>query len=115
MSTYILPALPGHVVVRISGQEYYLRTADNRLFYPDLTPVIPYTPSENREIAYETMPIVSYNDEKLTVDQANDLFWKYFPDASKHAVAEELQNKISEAKEQIRTMYPDENVTEDSE
>lgn len=73
-------------------------------FYP---PVAPLSPSELRQQAYENNPIISYNDKMITVDEAEKLFWQYFPEDNE--CCDELKTLIKNAKAQIREMYPDEN------
>lgn len=63
------------------------------------------SPSELREQAYSTEPIINWEDDLLTVDEANDLFNKYFAEASEKA--NQLQLLIIEAKTSIREKYPD--------
>lgn len=63
------------------------------------------TPSELREQAYSIEKLITYEDTQLTVDEANDLFLKYFAEGSPKAT--ELQTLIAEAKASIREQYPD--------
>lgn len=97
----------GFAKINDHGLLLYRREADGRLFNPDMTPVIPYTPSELRQQAYENNPIISYHDKMITVDEAEKLFWQYFPEDSE--CCDELKTLIKNAKAQIREMYPDEN------
>lgn len=105
-----LPPVAGYNEIEYGKDHVYQRFSDGRLFYSDLSPVVPYTASENREHAYETLKIIEFRANLLTVDEAGELFWHYYPDASKADVANELMQKISDAKNQIREMYPDENT-----
>lgn len=106
ISNPILPVVFGYVEVENGSSRLYKRISDGRLFNPDMTPVIPYTPSELRQQAYETDPIISYNDKMVTVDEAEKLFWQYFPEDNE--CCDELKTLIKNAKAQIREMYPDE-------
>lgn len=107
MANYTLPYIPGYRVCTFQTKEVYRRESDGRLFNPDMTPVIPYTPSELRQQAYENDAIISYNDKMMTVDEAEKLFWQYFPEDNE--CCDELKTLIKNAKAQIREMYPDEN------
>ena len=69
---------------------------------------IPFAPSEMREQAYRTEKLIPWNDGLLTVDEGNDMWLKY--DAEGSAKAAELTALISEAKEEIRARYPEENA-----
>lgn len=64
------------------------------------------TPAEQREQAYETMTIIEWQDELITVDTANDLWLKYSAEGSD--VANTLSALIVEGKGKIREQYPDE-------
>lgn len=64
------------------------------------------TPAEQREQAYETMTIIEWQGELITVDEANDLWMKYSAEGSD--TANTLSALIVEAKAKIREMYPDE-------
>lgn len=64
------------------------------------------TPSEQREQAYETMKIIEWQGEQITVDEANDLWLKYSAEGSE--VANTLSELIVKAKAHIRELYPDE-------
>ena len=64
------------------------------------------TPAEQRELAYETMTIIEWQGDLITVDVANDLWLKYSAEGSE--VANTLSALIVEAKAKIRDMYPDE-------
>lgn len=102
-----LPVVAGYIEVENANGRLYKRLSDGRLFNPDMTPVIPYTPSELRQQAYENDAIISYNEKMITVDEAEKLFWQYFPEDSE--CCDELKTLIKNAKAQIREMYPDEN------
>ena len=67
---------------------------------------IPFTPEELREQAYETMKIIEWQGEQITVDEANDLWMKYSAEGSE--VANTLSELIVKAKAHIRELYPDE-------
>ncbi len=68
--------------------------------------VIPPTPAQQREEAYNTQPIVDWEGEKLTVTQAAQK-WQYYA-AEGSAKADELQTLIAAAKQTIREQFPDE-------
>jgi hypothetical protein len=82
-------ALPSYDGANI-GQEYK---------YPSPSPI------ELREKAYSTDHIISWNETLITVDQANDLFAKYFAEGS--TKADELRMLIASAKTEIRERYHD--------
>lgn len=71
------------------------------------------TPREKREQAYETERIIEYGDELITVDEANKLWYQYAAEG-RSEVTDELTQKIADAKNEIRRMYPDENIEEES-
>lgn len=73
------------------------------------TPKTP-TPSELREEAYNTQPIIEWDGEMLTVTQAAQK-WQYYA-AEGNPKADTIQALISEAKQRIRDQYPDEEVNE---
>lgn len=66
---------------------------------------IPLTPVELRERAYETDKVISYENEMLTVDEANRKWQEYQAEGSVKAV--ELTQLIATAKASIREQYPD--------
>ena len=72
---------------------------------PEPEPVDPPEPSEQRRQAYETMPMVEWHGELITVDAANAVWVQYAAEGSDTAAA--LEALIHTAKEQIRAMYPD--------
>lgn len=104
----------GFTEIEYDGRRVYKRASDDRLFYPDMTPVIPYTAKEARELAYETLKLIEFDGQLLSVDEAGVQFWHYYPDTSQSETAEELRSKISEAKDRIREMYPDPEVEEET-
>jgi len=67
---------------------------------------IPFTPSELREQAYKTEKLIAWNEEMLTVDEANEMWEKY--EAEGNEKASELTVLISAVKAEIRERYPDE-------
>lgn len=71
--------------------------------HPDYVP----TSADKRKNAYETLQLIEYDEKYLTVDEAEKLFWQYFPEEDTRC--EELRELIKTAKSQIREMYPDEN------
>ncbi len=64
------------------------------------------TPKECRQQEYETNPLIEWEGESITVDQANIIFIRYFAEGNQKA--EEIQSLIIVAKESIRQMYADE-------
>ena len=67
---------------------------------------IPFTNAELRERAYETEKLVNFENEILTVDEANKKWREY--QAEGNTKATELTVLISAAKNRIREQYPDE-------
>ena len=74
--------------------------------YMEANPETAIPASELRRIAYQTEPIIEWENEMITVDQAEDLFGKYFAEG-KDDVYEALRIVIAEAKASIREQYPD--------
>nr|CAI9751481.1 hypothetical protein DGKKSRWO_DGKKSRWO_CDS_0190 [uncultured phage]CAI9752368.1 hypothetical protein CVNMHQAP_CVNMHQAP_CDS_0191 [uncultured phage] len=66
---------------------------------------IPLTPTELRERTYETVKCITYENEQLTVDEANKKWQEY--QAEGNTKATELTQLIRTAKESIRQQYPD--------
>ena len=66
---------------------------------------IPLTPSELRERAYETVKCITYENEQLTVDEANKKWQDYQAEGNEKATV--LTQLIHTAKENIREQYPD--------
>jgi hypothetical protein len=66
------------------------------------------TPTEQRENAYNTDPVIEWGGEMLTVTQAATM-WQYYA-AEGSEKASELQGLIAAAKQTIREQYPDEEV-----
>ena len=66
---------------------------------------IPYIPKELRERVYETEKIISYEDDMITVDEANRKWQEY--QAEGNSKANELTTMIANAKAMIRGQYPD--------
>lgn len=67
---------------------------------------IPFANAELRERAYETEKLVNFENEILTVDEANKKWQEY--QAEGNTKATELTALISAAKNRIREQYPDE-------
>lgn len=103
-----LPPKEGFVEVEHEGARVYKRISDGRLFHASMTPVEQYSAKELREQMYETYKCIDYDGEQITVDEAEKLFWQYFPE-NKVDVCDELRRLIFEAKQMIREMCPDEN------
>lgn len=66
------------------------------------------TPTEQRENAYNTDPVIEWDGEMLTVTQAATM-WQYYA-AEGSEKASELQTLIATAKQNIREQFPDEEV-----
>ena len=74
---------------------------------PEITPAPEKTtPAQQREHAYNTMPIIEWEGQLLTVTQAATK-WQYYAAEGDTAKAEELTALISTAKQTIREQYPD--------
>ena len=71
--------------------------------YDDI--VIQVTAEELREHAYETERLIKWGRVMLTVDEANDMFLKYFAEGSPKA--DELTALIAATKAGIRERFPD--------
>lgn len=63
------------------------------------------TPAERREEAYNTLEVVAWDGETITVTAAAQL-WQYYA-AEGSDKADALTGLIAEAKEKIREIYPD--------
>ena len=74
---------------------------------PGPEPVVPPTPAQLREEAYNTQAIISFGGEMLTVTQASQK-WQYYAAEGNTAKTDALTALIAEAKETIREQYPDE-------
>ena len=68
----------------------------------------PATPTQQREEAYNTQPIIPWEGELLTVSQAAQKWMYYAAEDSEKAA--ELTALIADAKQTIRAQYPDEEV-----
>lgn len=64
------------------------------------------SPRERRELTYETEPLIAYESEQITVDEANKLFLQYAAEGN-NSKCSQLQQLIREAKTTIRNTYPD--------
>lgn len=68
---------------------------------------VPYTAKELRELAYQTEKSIDWDNVKITVDEAVDLWLKYQAEGdAKKALL--LTGLIVIAKTAIRKLYPDE-------
>lgn len=65
------------------------------------------TPAEKREEAYNTLPLIEWEDEIMTVTQAATK-WQYYAAEGDTAKSDELTALIASAKKAIREQYPDE-------
>lgn len=111
---YIIPAASAIVVDQLIEQETYPAQVDHPnthavLSYSETEGIhweyIPYIPKELRERVYETEKIISYEDDMLTVDEANRKWQEY--QAEGNSKANELTTLIANAKAMIRGQYPD--------
>lgn len=73
---------------------------------PEPEPEIPI-PSKQREEAYNTQAVISFDGEMLTVTQASQK-WQYYAAEGNTIKTNELTALIAEAKARIREQYPDE-------
>lgn len=86
---------------------YWRETSNNIKKYWEAQPdPEPLTPSQEREYAYETELICKYGNGVYTVDEMNDLWFKYSAEGATEKV-QEIQEIIVAAKEEIRKKYPD--------
>ena len=69
---------------------------------------LPPSPSATilREVAYNTEPVIAWNDSMLTVTEASTL-WQYYA-AEGSSKVDVLQKLIASAKTDIRERFPDE-------
>lgn len=71
---------------------------------PQPEPVL--SPKEQRERTYETEPLIEYEGDMITVDEANKMFLQYAAEGN-NSKCSQLQQLIHEAKTTIRNTYPD--------
>ena len=64
------------------------------------------TPAQQRENAYNTEKVISWDGEMLTVMEASKK-WQYYAAEGNTAKTDELTALIAEAKSSIREQYPD--------
>lgn len=64
------------------------------------------SPTKQREEAYNTQVIISFEGEMLTVTQASQK-WQYYAAEGNTTKTDELTTLIAEAKAKIREQYPD--------
>ena len=64
------------------------------------------TPRERREQAYETEPLIEYDGDMITVDEANKLFLQYSAEGNTQKYMD-LQILIGRAKADVRARFPD--------
>ena len=65
------------------------------------------SPAKQREEAYNTQAVISFEGEMLTVTQASQK-WQYYAAEGNTAKTDELTALIAEAKASIREQFPDE-------
>ena len=102
-----LPPKKGYVEVEVAGRRIY-RNVETGVLIENEVAHVPTNPSEQRETAYNTQPLIEWDGETLTVTQAAQK-WQYYA-AEGSARADELQALIATAKQTIREQYPDEEV-----
>lgn len=68
------------------------------------------SPRERREQAYETEPLIEYEGEEITVDEANKLFLQYSAEGNTQKYMD-LQILIGRAKADVRARFPDKEET----
>ena len=71
---------------------------------PPEPPVL--SPKEQRERAYETEPLIEYDGDMITVDEANKLFLQYSAEGNTQKYMD-LQILIGRAKADVRARFPD--------
>lgn len=71
---------------------------------PQPEPVL--TPKERRERTYETEPLIEYDGDMITVDDANKLFLQYSAEGNTQKYMD-LQILIGRAKADVRARFPD--------
>ena len=64
------------------------------------------SPRERREQAYETEPLIAYDGDMITVDEANKLFLQYSAEGNTQKYMD-LQILIGRAKAAVRARFPD--------
>lgn len=69
-------------------------------------PIEPVVSAQQREQEYRSNPLIEWQGENITVDQANTVYLQYSAEGSPKAI--EIQGLIVDAKESIRQMYPEE-------
>jgi hypothetical protein len=116
-------ALPGNMLYvlddgpladKIMAAPYFEPVTDDEGNLIDITPVDPpqppepeppeaFTPAEKRAWHYANIPCVTWEGQRITVDQANAVYWQYAAEGSPKA--EEIQPLIHEQKEAARAKY----------
>lgn len=71
---------------------------------PQPEPVL--SPKEQRERTYETEPLIEYEGDMITVDEANKLFLQYSAEGNTQKYMD-LQILIGRAKADVRARFPD--------
>jgi len=93
-------------------QEGWIYDVDTGTFSEPPEPIPPEpvpdtrSPAEKRKDTYEHMPIIDYNGNLITVDDANTRWWHYEAEGNMDA-ADNITTLIAAAKRQIREMFPD--------
>ncbi|MDO5765114.1 MAG: hypothetical protein Q4P84_05390 [Elusimicrobiales bacterium] len=90
----------------------------NGVYYPSMRDATPgdidlsdaqdtvLTPAEQRELAYDTEPVIEWGGEMLTVTDAAQV-WAYYAAERRTDRTEQLTALIAAAKESIRAKWPD--------
>lgn len=94
-----LPIKPGYVEVEIDGIRTYRNIETMQLIDDEII-----IPSIQRENAYNNDKIIEWENNLITVDEANKIYYNYF--VENNPKAEEIQILIIAAKSDIREMYP---------
>ena len=68
------------------------------------------SPAQQREEAYNTLAVIEWEGDKLTVTRAAQL-WQYYAAEGDTEQAAALTALIAQAKKEIRAQWPDEGVT----
>ena len=71
-----------------------------------IDPIAEFSPSEQRESAYNTAPCIQWGGKMLTVTQAAQQ-WAYYAAEGRTDKTDELTTLISAAKAEIRKKYSD--------
>ena len=73
---------------------------------PQPEPVVPPTPAQQRENAYNTQAVIAWEGSMITVTEASQK-WQYYAAEGNTVKTDALTALIAEAKASIREQYPD--------